>query len=58
MTEKKTNGEANIAAVRKERFKLEMHELSVTLFICCWRIKQQIVKLDTKDKKNFRKSIL
>ena len=58
MTEKKTNGEANIAAVRKERFKLEMHEFSVVLFICCWRIKQQIVKLATKDKKSFRKSIL
>ncbi len=58
MTEKKTNGEANIAVVRKERFKLEMHEFSVVLFICCWRIKQQIVKPDTKDKKNLRKSIL
>ena len=58
MTEKKTNGEANIAAVKKDRFKLEMHEFSVVLFICCWRIKQQIVKLATKDKKSFRKSIL
>ena len=58
MTEKKTNGEANIAAVRKERFKLEIHEFSVVLFICCWMIKQQIVKPDTKDKKNLRKSIL